>query len=122
MKRLPKRVVIESPYAGDVEKNLAYVREAMQHSLRRGEAPYASHALYTQPGVLNDLRPEERVMGIDAGFAWLQVASLQAFYIDLGWSNGMRAAVTMGRKLGIKQIVRSTRGLDKADSWWCWPT
>lgn len=41
-----KLVVIESPYAGDVERNLRYVRAAMRDCLLRGEAPFASHALY----------------------------------------------------------------------------
>ncbi len=41
-----RRVVIESPYAGDVERNLRYLRLAMADCLERGEAPYASHALY----------------------------------------------------------------------------
>ena len=37
-------VVVESPYAGDVEANLAYLRRAMRDCLLRGEAPFASHA------------------------------------------------------------------------------
>lgn len=44
-------VIIESPFAGDVVRNLRYLRACMRDCLRRGEAPYASHALYTQPGV-----------------------------------------------------------------------
>lgn len=85
-----KRVIVESPYAGDVTLNLDYVHACMRDCLLRGEAPYASHALYTQPGVLDDLIPEERTHGITAGFAWRQVAELTAFYVDLGWSRGMR--------------------------------
>ena len=34
------RVIIESPYAGDVEKNLRYLRAAMHDCLMRGEAPF----------------------------------------------------------------------------------
>ena len=84
--------IIESPYAGGVERNLAYVRECMRDSLKRGEAPYASHALYTQPGVLDDCVPHERRLGIQAGFAWWNVAHHVAFYVDHGWSTGMRVA------------------------------
>ena len=86
-------VVIESPFAGDVARNLAYVRAAMADCLRRGEAPYASHALYTQPGVLDDDKPDDRLLGINAGFAWREKADLVAFYVDLGWSRGMDAAL-----------------------------
>jgi hypothetical protein len=49
-----KRVILESPFAGDVERNLRYARAALRDSLHRGEAPLASHLLYTQPGVLLD--------------------------------------------------------------------
>lgn len=49
-----KRVILESPYAGDVERNLTYARECVRDSLSRGEAPIASHLLYTQEGILKD--------------------------------------------------------------------
>lgn len=85
-------VVLESPYAGDIKRNLKYARACIRHSLSLGEAPIASHLLYTQPGILKDDVPEERKWGIAAGLAWLSVAHAHVFYIDLGWSNGMRAA------------------------------
>lgn len=86
-----KRVIVESPFAGDVERNLRYVRACMRDCLLRGEAPFASHALYTQLGVLDDTIPEQRKLGMDAGFAYRHVADVTAFYVDLGWSRGMRA-------------------------------
>ena len=88
-----RRVIIESPYAGDVEKNLRYLRAAMADSLSRGEAPFASHGLYTQPGVLDDTNPAERVLGIEAGFAWREVANATIVYADLGISPGMQSGI-----------------------------
>jgi hypothetical protein len=88
-----KKVIIESPYAGDIENNVEYARKCIKDSLLRGEAPIASHLLYTQPGILDDNKPEERKLGIEAGFAWLDVAEIHAFYVDLGWSKGMRSAL-----------------------------
>jgi len=85
-----KRVVIESPYAGDVEKNKAYARACVLDCLARGEAPIASHLLLTQ--VLDDDDPEQRAAGIAAGMAWHVVADLVVFYVDRGWSTGMLAA------------------------------
>ena len=41
-----RRVILESPYAGNVEENVAYARAAVRDSLLRGEAPIASHLLY----------------------------------------------------------------------------
>lgn len=87
-----KKVIIESPYAGDVEVNVRYARKCVKHSLSLGEAPIASHLLYTQEGILDDDNPEERKLGINAGLAWLDVAELHVFYADLGWSKGMEAA------------------------------
>lgn len=87
-----KLVIIESPYAGDIEINVAYARAAMRDSLEKGEAPIASHLLYTQPDILRDEVSEEREWGINAGLAWRRVAELAVFYIDRGWSSGMLAA------------------------------
>jgi len=86
-------VIIESPYAGDVERNLRYVRACMADCLARGEAPYASHALYTQPGVLDDGVPEERRLGMRAGFAWREMADATVVYTDIGMSRGMEEGI-----------------------------
>lgn len=89
-----RRVILESPYAGDVEANVAYARACLRDCLERGEAPIASHLLYTQPGVLRDDVPEEREWGIAAGLAWSDtfVCDAAVFYTDRGWSKGMLAA------------------------------
>ncbi|MFE5288119.1 hypothetical protein ACFRAQ_24390 [Nocardia sp. NPDC056611] len=72
----PPLVIIESPYAGDVEANLAYARAALLDSLNRGEYPFASHLLYTQ--VLTDADADQRSHGIAAGLAWGAHACLTA--------------------------------------------
>jgi hypothetical protein len=86
------RVILESPYAGDIERNVNYARMAVRDSLSRGEAPIASHLLYTQDGILNDNNEHERSWGIDAGLAWKEVAQKHVFYIDYGYSRGMEYA------------------------------
>jgi hypothetical protein len=94
-------VVIESPYAGDVELNLRYLRACLADCLRRGEAPYASHGLYTQPGVLDDTDPEQRALGLAAGFAWRKGADATILYLDLGVSSGMRAGAIHSEQVGV---------------------
>jgi len=94
-----KLVVIESPFAGDVEANVEYARRALLDSLRRGEAPLASHLLY--PQVLSDTDPDERRQGIEAGFAWNEHAGTVAVYADRGVSNGMRQGIEAALDLGI---------------------
>ena len=61
------RVILESPFAGDIERNIKYARLCVRDSLLRGESPIASHLLYTQEGILNDEIESERMHGINAG-------------------------------------------------------
>ena len=96
-----KLVIIESPYAGDVEKNIKYARLCMKDSLDRGEYPFASHLLCTQENILDDNDPVERKLGIVAGFASAKLCSKTVIYADLGISNGMM--------LGIEDAIKNKR-------------
>jgi len=94
-------VILESPYAGGVERNIEYARRCLRDSLLRGEAPIASHLLYTQPGVLRDEVPSERQQGIDAGLAWREVAEASVVYTDLGISAGMVYGIEAAEVAGL---------------------
>ena len=107
-------VIIESPYAGDVEKNTAYLRAALKDCLMRGEAPFASHGLYTQ--VLDDTNPEERTHGIQAGFAFRKVSDYTVVYEDLGISPGMQMGIDDARKKTIPVTFRRLPGWGKEDT------
>ncbi len=103
-------VIIESPFAGDVARNVEYARAAMRDCLLRGEAPYASHLLYPQPGVLNDDDPGERQHGIHAGLAWGKMADAVVVYTDLGISKGMEYGIEAHQKAGRLVELRSLPG------------
>lgn len=107
-------VILESPYAGDVERNVAYARRCVRDSLMRGEAPIASHLLYTQPGILEDAAPDERELGITAGLAWRAVAQASVVYTDLGISRGMEYGIAAAREAGIPVEFRSIGAADEA--------
>lgn len=115
-----KRVIIESPFAGaDRDKKQAYLRAAMIDSIGRGEAPFASHMLYTQ--LLDDDVPSERMMGMRCGFAWIEVADMTAVYEDLGISEGMKRGIQVaeiqGRKVEYRRLGgwgAAASGVDKA--------
>ncbi|MEL4069917.1 hypothetical protein WKW50_07190 [Ochrobactrum sp. GPK 3] len=92
-------VIIESPYSGDVARNTEYARACLLDSLRRGEAPIASHLLHTQ--VLDDLRPDERELGIEAGLAWYRVAEKCVVYEDWGTSSGMITGIRRAKRFGV---------------------
>lgn len=89
------RVVLESPFAGKdkagEEENLRYLRACLHDSIvNHRESPYASHGFLTQPGVLDDGNPDERNLGIAAGFLFREVCAKSVFYLDKGWSKGMQ--------------------------------
>jgi hypothetical protein len=100
-------VILESPYAGDVERNLRYARQAMRDCLTRGEAPFASHLLYTQ--CLDDCVISERTLGIGAGQAWGDKADATVVCDDLGISPGMQygidRAIKAGRPVEYRKLV-----------------
>jgi hypothetical protein len=107
--------VIESPYAShdtdpkvaavELARNEAYLNACMADSFARGEVPFASHGLYTRPGVLDDKKDAERFRGVRAGIAISDALMRDAgnagspyvfkriFYTDRGWSDGMAQAL-----------------------------
>lgn len=101
-------VIVESPYAGDVEENIRYARKCLRDCLNKGEHPFASHLLYTQEGILDDNILEERKWGIDSGLEWAGKADKTVVYIDRGISNGMlygmMDAVKAGRPIEIRML------------------
>jgi hypothetical protein len=90
-------VIVESPFAADdavlAEQYVFYLRACLHDCLTHGMAPFASHGLYTLPGVLDDKKPEERRLGIEAGFAWRAVATKTVVYTDFGVSSGMAKGI-----------------------------
>lgn len=97
-------VILESPYRADtdanLERNRLYRQQCIQDCLLRGEAPFASHQMYTD--ALNDDTPAERDLGIAAGYEWWRAASCVVFYTDLGWSSGMLNAYKKAKTMNIK--------------------
>lgn len=96
-------VVIESPFRAispeDHVRNVEYARACLRDALKRGDAPMASHLLYTQ--ALDDGDPLQRSYGMEAGWAWFKVAQAVVFYTDLGFSQGMNAALLLAESLKI---------------------
>lgn len=87
----PRPTVIESPFAGSTpdehRRNIYFARLCLKDSLLHGEAPFASHLLY--PQVLEDLKVDERALGIRCNIEWIRVARRIAVYTALGVSPGM---------------------------------
>lgn len=109
------KVIIESPYAGnkeEIKRNEEYVREAVADCLSRGEIPFASHILYTQPGVLEDTQSAQRRLGIEAGLITGLICQKTVLYEDLGITPGMEEGISRAEKAG--RVVEE-RGINKND-------
>lgn len=100
-----QRVVIESPLGAAtrelIEDNKRFARRCFVDSLKRGEAPYASHLLFDHPDILDDLKGDERRLGMQCGFTWGITADLVAVYTDRGISKGMQQGIDTYRHNGI---------------------
>lgn len=111
--------IVESPYSGDVEANVAYAKRACDDCFEKNETPYASHLFF--PQFLDDSDDDERELGIRAGYDIAlavfkamktdaddqpNVCLTIAFYVDNGWSQGMEAAVEFYSQAGIPIEIR----------------
>ena len=104
-----KLVIIESPFAGkgdtdeerakNTERNKRYLARCVRDCVLRGESPYASHRMLTS--ALDDMNPDERKLGIEAGFAWREKAAKTVVYTDHGVSRGMDLGIAHAEKLAL---------------------
>jgi hypothetical protein len=83
-----RRVILESPFAGDIEAYVAYARRCLRDCLARGEAPIASH-LCTRRSWTTALPRSVRSVSppVSAGCGWPRA---MVAYIDYGISPGSR--------------------------------
>lgn len=89
----------------DFKKAIRYAQLCVLDCLRRGEAPFASHLLYTQ--VLDDRELKERDIGIWSGFAWAELADVCAVYQDFGVSDGMQMGAQRAARIGVEVVYRN---------------
>lgn len=103
-----KRVIIESPYRGANQaerlRNVSYLKRCIRDCVLRGESPYASHMMLR--GALDEDVPDERMLGIVAGFEWWEAAEFIVFYTDYGWSAGMDTAKARASAMYKPCVIR----------------
>lgn len=93
-------VVIESPFAGDLQTNIHYADCLLFDSLVRGEVPFMGHLLY--PRVFDDRLPSMRDAGIQAHIAMIERADYVVIGLDLG-------APSSGMRFGIKYAIEHNK-------------
>ncbi len=109
------RTIIESPYGTRIDGtrctdeeiafNIRYAHKCLLDSLNRNEAPFLSHIFYTL--VLNDSNTDERKRGMEAGFAWGNVAQQVAVYTDYGITSGMEIGINRHMENGLRIVYRT---------------
>ena len=100
------KVIIESPFSGDTDGNIAYAKKCIIDCLKRGESPIASHLLFTLDGILDDTNDCERALGMAAGLAWSDVCDYAVVYTDRGITNGMQIGIDAHQHTGTKILYR----------------
>jgi len=111
MTSITKTIVIESPFEGGTPReadNVRYLKHCLADCFRRGEAPFASHGLYTT--VLDDTVAEERALGIQSGWAIAMRLDAWVWYLDRGVTRGMLAGfhAALTRRVDLATLCATT--------------
>lgn len=93
-----KLIYIASPYAGEIEQNVAFARKACRHAIQLGHTPIAVHLLY--PQMLDDSNPVEREAGLRLGRRVLEVCD-ELWVCGGRISSGMAHEIAEAERLGI---------------------
>lgn len=91
-------VYIASPYAGDIEKNVAFAKAACRYAAAQGCTLVAVHLMY--PQFLDDRVPEEREAGLKMGMRVLAACD-EIWLCGERMSAGMKAEEAEAKRLDI---------------------
>ena len=87
-------VYICSPYAGDIEQNVAAAQRYCRYAVNAGYIPIAPHLLF--PQFLNDADPNERQLGLFFGNALMSKCS-EVWVFGSHISAGMQAEISRAK-------------------------
>ena len=118
-------VILESPYSGDIPRNIAYAQRCMADSRLRGEITLVPHLLWTQHHLcpdhfVSDYDPkyELKQIGRDVSLEQIHVlrrlSQMVVFYFDYGLSSGMNDGLKLCKFENIPHEIR-TIGTIEAD-------
>ncbi len=93
-----KLIYVASPYAGDIENNVAFAKSACEYVMEQGHAFFAPHLYYTQ--FLDDSKPAQREIGLEMGIETLKRCDELWLFGDT-ISHGMRKELEFAKKQNI---------------------
>ena len=95
-------IMIESPYSGDIDRNIRYLDLTIADaSINYNECPYASHGQLTRHPrcksyFVSDYDSKWDILTRDEAIclshSFRTIVDKTVFYIDRGWSTGMKSA------------------------------
>lgn len=94
-----KKIFVCSPYRGDVDRNINYVKNICRYIIFHGHAPFAPHLHYTR--FLNEDLEYERTAGILCGLEFLKCCDELWYFDKYGVTEGMKIEIEEARSLGI---------------------
>jgi len=109
-------VLVESPYSGDIPRNITYAQRAMEYLRSKKMTVFVSHMLWTQ----HSQAPDYYVSDFDSKYdipnggreeSLNQLEDIRRecdkvyFFEDYGWSSGMKAGLDHCKKEGIPYEV-----------------
>lgn len=105
-------VVLESPFSGDIDRHVAYGQRCMADARERKEIVIMPHLLWTQHHkakhhFVSDFAPEFEIKNGGREASLEQIKELRrradktVFYIDYGYSSGMRHALDHCKEEGL---------------------
>ena len=103
-----KLIYVASPYAGDIERNTEFAREACQFVKNEGHAFFAPHLLYSQ--VLDEGNPADRQLGLTMGQEALSKCD-ELWVFGETISEGMQGEIDEARLLGIPTRYVQTQSM-----------
>lgn len=120
----PIVVVLESPFSGDIPVHVAYAQRAMTHARSKGEVVIAPHLMWTQhhkcpDHFVSDYDPKYQVENGGRDAALKQIHELRrrvnvvVFYIDYGYSSGMKDGLEQCKRDGIPMEERCIGNLEE---------
>lgn len=116
-----KPAVLESPFAGNVRLHKRYISACLRDALlNHDESPYMSHRMLTE--AFDDTVAEERQLGIQAGYVFIEHVQNSVFYLDCGMSKGMKYAEGYCKSHEVPVSYRFVPGwrVSRWDAFWDW--
>lgn len=102
-----KIVFVSSPYAPTngmtVEENVSFARKCVKGLIDDGYCPIAPHLIY--PFVLDDNDQDQREKGMKLAKELLHKCDFVCFFVDNGFSSGMKEEKDYAEKLKISTVT-----------------